>query len=137
MILALGTVTVHVGDVEEAVRFYTEKLDLVKKTDVRLSERHRWVTVGPRDQELPEIFLKNPSDWYNKETSDKFVEFLGWVPTWVFRTDDCKGDYAKFKSRGIKFSQAQKEEPYGIEAVFVDPWDNPYSLLQRHERQRI
>jgi predicted enzyme related to lactoylglutathione lyase len=133
MIKALGTVTVHVANVEEAVEFYTEKLGLVKKTDQRLGKL-RWVTVGPKDQELPEIFLKNPQDWYDKNTADRFMEIMGWTTTWVFRTDDCKGDYKKFKAKGVKFTQEPKEQPYGIEAVFVDPWDNPYALLERLDR---
>jgi predicted enzyme related to lactoylglutathione lyase len=130
MILALGTVAVHVAGVEEAVEFYTKKLGLAKKTDVTLGPELRWVTVGPKGQDLPEIFLKNPRDWYDKETAKKFTDIMGWVPTMVFRTDDCKKDYKLFKSRGVKFTQPPKKEPYGIEAVFVDPWDNPYSLLQ-------
>jgi predicted enzyme related to lactoylglutathione lyase len=130
MIIALGTVTVHVGDVEQAVDFYTNKLGLMKKTDVTLAKT-RWVTVGPKGQNLPEIFLKNPKDWYDKETANKFSELLGWTPTMVFRTDDCKKDYELFKSRGVKFTQAPEKMPHGLEAVFVDPWDNPFSLLQR------
>jgi predicted enzyme related to lactoylglutathione lyase len=129
MILALGTVTVHVANVQEAVEFYTRRLGLVKKTNVTLGKL-RWVTVGPKGQDLPEIFLKNPQDWYDKETARKFKDIMGWAPTMVFRTDDCENDYELFKSRGVKFTSPPKKEPYGIEAVFVDPWDNPYSLLQ-------
>jgi predicted enzyme related to lactoylglutathione lyase len=124
MIIALGTVTVHVEDVKTALDFYTNKLGLVKKTDVNLGKM-RWVTVGTKNQDLPEIFLKNPKEWYDEETANKFIEQLGWVPTMVFRTDDCKKDYELFKSKGVKFTQPPKMMPYGLEAVFVDPWDNP------------
>ena len=130
MIEALETVTVHVGDVEEAIEFYTGKLGLIKKTDQRLGKM-RWVTVGPRDQALPEIFLKDPREWYDEEIANKFVEIMSWAPTWFFRTKDCKGDHEKFEFKGVKFTQPPKDQPYGIEAVFVDPWGNPYALLQR------
>jgi uncharacterized glyoxalase superfamily protein PhnB len=67
------------------------------------------------------------------------VEFLlaSWFPdrvgknaTWVLSTRDCQGSYESLKGKGIEFVQSPQPRPWGIEAVFVDPYGNKYALVQ-------
>jgi len=45
----IATVVVPVGDQEQMVRFYTERLGLEKRVDVEFGGRYRWIEVGVED----------------------------------------------------------------------------------------
>jgi predicted enzyme related to lactoylglutathione lyase len=51
--------------------------------------------------------------------------------TGVFATDDCRATHAELSAKGVTFLQPPTERPYGIEAVFKDPFGNWFSLTQR------
>jgi len=53
-------------------------------------------------------------------------------PAGAFTTDDCRGDFRAFSSRGVQFIQEPQQRPYGIEAIFRDDDGNWYSLTQPH-----
>ncbi len=60
-----------VNDQDKALKFYTEVLGFVKKTDIPLGE-FKWLTVvSPEDQEGTELLLEpnnNPAAKTNQET---------------------------------------------------------------------
>ena len=43
---------------------------------------------------------------------------------------DFWADYAKLLRRGVNFLETPRREPYGLVAVFVDPWGGKWDLLQ-------
>ena len=45
-------------------------------------------------------------------------------------TDDFWRDYKAYRSRGVLFSEAPREEPYGVVAVFNDLYGNRWDLIQ-------
>jgi hypothetical protein len=45
-------------------------------------------------------------------------------------TDDFARDHALFRSRGVRFREAPREEPYGVVAVFEDLYGNRWDLLE-------
>jgi hypothetical protein len=53
---------------------------------------------------------------------EKFFLFL--------HTDDFWRDYREMKARGVKFSEAPREETYGTVAVFEDLYGNKWDLLE-------
>jgi predicted enzyme related to lactoylglutathione lyase len=131
LITKLAQVTIIVRDQDEALRFYTEKLGLVKRSDDSSMPGVRWLTVSPKDQRYPEIVLQKPGPpFHDEETVKELLERVGKNPTWVFNTDDCQKDYASLKSRGVDFLAEPEEKPYGIEALFQDIYGNMFSLLQ-------
>lgn len=74
--------TVIVRDQEEALQFYTEKLELVKRADDSSVPGLRWVTVSPRDQKYPEIVLQKPGPpYHDEETARDLLERVGKNPT--------------------------------------------------------
>jgi catechol 2,3-dioxygenase-like lactoylglutathione lyase family enzyme len=131
MITRLSQVTIIVKDQEEALRFFTNKVGLVKRADDSSIPGLRWLTVSPKDQKYPEIVLQKPGPpFHDDETQRELLEMVGKNPTWVFNTDDCKKDYDEMKSRGVKFVAEPEDKPYGIEALFEDLYGNMYSLLE-------
>ena len=57
-----------------------------------------------------------------KQTGGRVFLFL--------HTDDFWRDYRAMTTRGVKFLQNPREEPYGTVAVFEDLYGNKWDLLQ-------
>lgn len=131
MITRLARVTIYVHNQEEALRFYTEKLGLEKRSDVEFGPGARWLTVAPIGQSDFEIVLQEPVPaMHGEEFAQTISERVGQGTTWVFFTDDCRAEYETLKGRGATFSSPPQKQPYGIEAVFQDLYGNSFSLLQ-------
>lgn len=113
---------------EDALEFYTKKVGLEKKTDYTAPGGYRYVTVGPRGQDLElalgQVGSPDPNGW-----SKKWKPGSG-LPI-VMRVDDCRKVFAEMKARGVEFKQAQPDEnPWGISAAFADPDGNLFSINQ-------
>jgi predicted enzyme related to lactoylglutathione lyase len=54
----------------------------------------------------------------------------GFAGTVFLTTDDVRSDYEQLKSRGVEFTEAPEERPYGIDAGFRDPSGNAIRLTQ-------
>ena len=128
MSITVSQLTLVVKNQKEALDFYTQKVGFEKKTDFTPPGRNRWVTVGPKGQDL-ELAL------YQAGTDDTSSWASNWKPgaspPIVLRVDDCRKTFAELKSRGVEFKQSQPEEyPWGISATFSDPEGNLFSINQ-------
>ncbi|MCZ0987708.1 VOC family protein [Streptomyces diastatochromogenes] len=135
MIKGLGITTVWTFDQQRTKAFFTEKLDFEVRSDLAMGDMH-WITVSAKDQpgvELALMSLDGPGlDPESAEALKKLVA-KGVLGAGAFRTDDCRGDYERFKARGVEFLQEPQERPYGIEAIFRDDNGNWFSLTERSE----
>ena len=121
-------VTLVVKDQAAALEFYTKKVGFEKKTDYSPPGGNRWVTVGPKGQELElalfQVGTPDPNGWSSQWRP-------GTAPPIVLRVDDCRKAFAELRSQGVEFKQAQPEEyPWGLSATFVDPDGNLFSMNQ-------
>lgn len=114
----VSTVTIAVKDQDEALTWYTQVLGFEKRVDQQ-GKGFRWLTVAPPQQAEVEFLL---ASWFPK--------LVGKNPTWVLSTRDCNAGYEELKGRGVEFTQAPQPRPWGIEAVFIDLYGNPYALVQ-------
>jgi predicted enzyme related to lactoylglutathione lyase len=57
----------------------------------------------------------------------------GFAGTVFFTTDDCRKSYEELSARGVEFTEAPEERPYGIDAGFRDPSGNSFRLTQLTE----
>ena len=57
----------------------------------------------------------------------------GFAGTVFLTTDDVRGDYEELKGRGVEFTEAPEERPYGIDSGFRDPSGNALRLTQVNE----
>jgi catechol 2,3-dioxygenase-like lactoylglutathione lyase family enzyme len=137
MIQRLSHVTIYVLDQDAAYDFYVNKLGFEIRTDARMDNGFRWLTVGPKGQPDLEIVLMptTPSPMMDKETSDALRSLIkkGTIGSGVLETADIQKTYEDLKARGVEFSQAPTERFYGIEALFKDNSGNWFSLTQRLE----
>jgi uncharacterized glyoxalase superfamily protein PhnB len=125
-----------VHDQEAALAFYTEKLGMEVRSDVTLPEMgdFRWLTVSPAGQEDVSIVLMAiPAEPIIDAETKKQVEELmakGFAGTVFLTTEDCRNDYEALRERGVEFTEAPEERPYGIDAGFRDPSGNSLRLTQ-------
>ena len=57
----------------------------------------------------------------------------GYAGTVFLTTDDIQSSYEELKSRGVEFTEAPEERPYGIDSGFRDPSGNSLRLTQVRE----
>ena len=94
--------TLYVDDPEKALRFYTDVLGFVKKTDFSQGS-YRWLTVGspeePDGTELQLALNDNPvAKAYQEGLSQQGQ------PAAMFFTDDLEADYERMRARGAEFT---------------------------------
>ena len=127
----LTVISVLVGDQEEALRFYIEKLGLEKRADICYGPGMRFLTVAPPGQQKPEIALAQPDvALHGAEHIQALMQQIGQGAPWVFDTNDCRKTYEMLLARGVKFVSAPTKQLYGMEAVFEDPYGNIFALLE-------
>jgi catechol 2,3-dioxygenase-like lactoylglutathione lyase family enzyme len=128
-----------VHDQDEALAFYTEKLGMEVRADVTLPELgdFRWLTVGPPGQEDFSIVLMAipGAPVMDQQTADEVRNLMskGFAGTVFLTTDDVRGDYEELKGRGVEFTEAPEERPYGVDSGFRDPSGNALRLTQVNE----
>jgi catechol 2,3-dioxygenase-like lactoylglutathione lyase family enzyme len=120
-----------VQDYDEAIQFYTEKLDFVLVEDTVLSPEKRWVLVRPdKDSECSILFAKATNEeqkaCIGNQTGGRVFLFL--------ETDNFQRDYDKLLEKGINFIRKPSKEVYGIVTVFEDLYGNLWDLIEYSER---
>jgi len=127
MIKKLANVVIVVKDQTKALDFYTKVLGFDKRTDLSPAGGPRWVTVGPKGQDIEiSLFQEGTPPPDPKAPQLK----AGSNPQWTLQTDDCRADSKLLKGRGVNFDQEPADYPWGVLAIFRDPDGNPFSLLQ-------
>jgi uncharacterized glyoxalase superfamily protein PhnB len=125
-----------VHDQEAALAFYTEKLGMEVRSDVTLPEMgdFRWLSVSPPDQEdVAIVLMAIPGEpMVDGETKKQIEELVakGFAGSVFLTTDDCRGEYQTLRERGVEFTEAPEERPYGIDAGLRDPSGNSIRLTE-------
>jgi len=122
----ITAVSLIVKNKAEALQFYTEKVGFEKKTDYT-NGGYRYVTVGPRGQDLELAFWQEGSP---DPTGSSGQLKSGAFPPIVMRVEDVRKTFDELKTRGVKFSQEPQEFPWGVSATFEDPDGNRFSINQ-------
>ena len=69
---------------------------------------------------------------FDEETAEQVRDLMakGSAGTVFLTTDDVYADYEQLKARGVEFTEAPEERPYGIDSGFRDPSGNHFRLTQ-------
>ena len=116
-----------VDDYDDAIRFYTEKLNFVLLEDTVLSETKRWVRVAPPG-EGPCALLLAKAD--GDEQRSRVGNQTGGRVFLFLHTDDFWRDYHAMTANGVRFVRQPADEPYGTVAVFEDLYGNLWDLIE-------
>jgi predicted enzyme related to lactoylglutathione lyase len=120
--------SVHVDDQEKALRFYTDVLGFVKKTDFSQGP-YRWLTVAsPEDPDGTELQLALNGDPAAKAYQQAL--FQQGQPAAMFFTDDVQADYERMKSRGAEFTKPPTDVTGSRIAMLNDTCGNLIQVTQ-------
>jgi uncharacterized glyoxalase superfamily protein PhnB len=119
-------ISLLVDDYDEAIAFYTQKLNFELISDVRLSETKRWVLVRPKGQGGCSILLakadgENQKKFVGNQTGGRVFLFL--------TTDNFERDFMNLKKQNIKIVRDPSDEVYGRVTVFEDLYGNKWDLI--------
>jgi catechol 2,3-dioxygenase-like lactoylglutathione lyase family enzyme len=120
--------SVMVDDQDKALRFYTEVLGFIKKTDIPVGN-FKWLTVvspdGPDDVEL----LLEPNENPAAQVYQKALHDAG-IPLTAFAVDDIQREYARLTELGVAFSTKPTKAGPATVAVFDDTCGNLIQIYQ-------
>lgn len=135
MIQSIVHIALVIKDYDEAIEFYTKKLNFTLVEDTYQPEQDkRWVVVSPPGSVGTTLLLAKASkpeqeDFIGNQTGGRVFLFLN--------TDDFWRDYYEMRSKGIEFVREPQEQSYGTVAVFKDLYGNLWDLLELHEDHPI
>jgi uncharacterized glyoxalase superfamily protein PhnB len=122
-----------VHDQDEALEFWTKKVGFEVRQDITMEELggFRWLSVGAPGQDLSIALMAIPGPPVMDEDTSKQVEDLmakGCAGTVFLTADDVQASYEELKGRGVEFTEAPAEQPYGLDSEFRDPSGNKFRL---------
>jgi catechol 2,3-dioxygenase-like lactoylglutathione lyase family enzyme len=118
----INLASVLVDDQDKALRFYTEVLGFVKKTDVPLGEA-RWLTVvSPEQPDGTELVLE--PDGHPAARPFKRALVDDGIPYTSFAVNDVHAEYERLRGLGVQFTQEPLEMESVTTAVFDDTCGN-------------
>jgi catechol 2,3-dioxygenase-like lactoylglutathione lyase family enzyme len=134
--MKIGSGQVWVHDQDAALEFYTKKLGMEVRQDVTIPELgdFRWLTVAPPgDDEVSIVLMAIPGQPVLDDATAEEIRTLmakGFAGTVFLVTEDCQKSYEELRARGVEFTEAPEDRPYGIDSGFRDPSGNSFRLTQ-------
>jgi catechol 2,3-dioxygenase-like lactoylglutathione lyase family enzyme len=120
--MRINLTSVLVDDQAKALRFYTEMLGFVKKTEVPLGE-HFWLTVvSPQEPDGTELLLEPDEHPAVRPFKRALVE--DGIPFTSFAVDDVAAEYERLVAVGVRFTQLPTDMGPVTTAVFDDTCGN-------------
>jgi len=119
--------SVFVDDQDKALRFYTDVLGFVKKTEVPLGE-DRWLTVvSPEDPDGTELLLEPDGHPAVRPYKTALVE--DGIPATAFAVDDVHAEFERLRELGVRFTQEPLEMGPVTTAVLDDTCGNLIQIV--------
>lgn len=120
--------SVYVDNLDNALRFYTEVLGLIKKADFSQGA-FRWLTiVSPEEPDGMELQLALNDD--PAANAYQQAMYKQGKPAIMFFTDDVNGDYERIKGRGGEFVMPPTDVIASTIAKLKDTCGNLIQLTQ-------
>jgi catechol 2,3-dioxygenase-like lactoylglutathione lyase family enzyme len=125
---SIAHVALVVRDYDEAIAFFTAKLQFTLVEDTYIPEQDkRWVLVAPPGSTGTSLLLARPS----QPGQDAYVgNQTGGRVTFFLSTDDFWRDYRSMIANGIDFVREPSVAAYGTVAVFKDLYGNLWDLVE-------
>lgn len=120
--MRINLTSVFVDDQAAALKFYTEVLGFVKKTEAPVGE-HLWLTVVSPEQPDGVELLLEPSGHPAVAPYKQSLAADG-IPAAQFAVDDVRAEYERLRERGVTFTQEPTQMGPVATAVFDDTCGN-------------
>lgn len=122
----IAHIALVVNDYDEAIQFYTQKLNFILVEDSILSDTKRWVLVKPVGSSTSLLLAKAA----NEEQRSRVGNQTGGRVFLFLYTDDFWRDHKNMLDKGISFVREPVEENWGTVAVFEDLYGNLWDLIE-------
>jgi predicted enzyme related to lactoylglutathione lyase len=126
--MKIKVTSVMVDDQDKALKFYTEKLGFVKKTDIPMGE-YKWLTVVSGEEPDGVELLLEPMGFAPARVYQKALKDAG-IPLTMFNASDIQAEYERLEKLGVKFSMKPTQMGPATIAVFDDTCGNNIQLVQ-------
>jgi catechol 2,3-dioxygenase-like lactoylglutathione lyase family enzyme len=131
MLQRLAAVTFLVPSYDDGLAFFRDVLGFAVLEDTPLGGGKRWVVVAPSQGGGAALVLAVPSD---ERQSARLGDQTGGRVGFFLHSADFWSDYETLRARDVRFLETPRSEPYGLVAVFLDPWGGKWDLLQPADR---
>jgi catechol 2,3-dioxygenase-like lactoylglutathione lyase family enzyme len=118
----INVTSVLVDDQEKALRFYTEVLGFMKKTEVPVGDALWLTVVSPDDPDGTELLLE--PDGHPAARPFKRALVGDGIPFTSFAVDDATAEYERLREKGVRFTQEPVEMDSVTTAVLDDTCGN-------------
>lgn len=129
----IAHITLVVEDYDDAIEFYTQKLDFLLLEDTKLSDEKRWVMLAPKGAKECCLLLAKAA---NERQSKSIGNQTGGRVGFFLFTDDFWRDYNIMKDRQINFVRPPETFEYGTVAVFEDLYGNLWDFIEPSEKNK-
>jgi len=124
---SIGLVALVVRDYDEAISFYTQKLNFRLDEDTDRGGGKRWVVLSPPGSGGSSLLLARA---VGKEQEAAIGRQAGGRVFLFLNTDDFWRDHHSMVTNGVEFLEEPREEEYGTVAVFKDLYGTKWDLLE-------
>ena len=129
----IAHISLVVKNYDDAIEFYTKKLNFTLLEDTKIDENKRWVMVAPPGAKECCLLLAKASN--ERQTESVGNQTGGRVGFFLF-TDDFWRDYNTMTDRNINFIRSPTEFEHGTVAVFEDLYGNLWDLIEPSENNK-
>ena len=127
----IGSVALVVENYDDAIDFYTKKLQFTLVEDTDLGGGKRWVQVSPPNSNGTNLLLAQAS---TQEQSNVIGNQTGGRVFLFLQTNNFFRDYDLMRANGVVFNEEPRIEEYGTVVVFQDLYGNKWDLLQLNSK---
>ena len=120
--MRINVTSVLVDDQEKALRFYTDVLGFVKKTEVPVGDALWLTVVSPDEPDGTELLLE--PDGHPAAGPFKRALVDDGIPFTSFAVDDATAEYERLREKGVRFTQEPVEMDSVTTAVLDDTCGN-------------
>jgi len=121
-------ISVLVDDQKKALKFYTELLGFIKKTDVPMGE-YSWLTVVSKEEPDGVEVVLEPMGFAPAKVYQKALKDAG-IPLTMFYVDNVQSEFERLEKLGVKFSMKPTQMGPTTIVVFDDTCGNNIQLIQ-------
>ncbi len=123
----IASLALIVREYDEAIAFYTQKLNFTLAEDTDMGGGKRWVRIVPPGSDGTGLILA-------KATTPEQLESVGNQSggrVFLFlHTDDFWRDYRAMQAAGIQFLEEPRQEVYGTVVIFEDLYGNKWDFIE-------
>jgi predicted enzyme related to lactoylglutathione lyase len=129
MKIVLTSVMVEAADQDKALKFYTEVLGFIKKTEIPLG-KFKWLTVvSPEEPNGVELLLE-PMEFVPAKGFQKALFDAG-IPLASFGVDNVQKEYERMEKLGVVFKMKPTQMGSVTVAVLDDTCGNLIQIAQK------